>query len=245
MSPFPLPTELIIAIATQLDGQSLVRFKSVRASSLPSLSSASYLAGSFFGLTSHYQTCKVFRDIVSQTPSLQYALALAARGLCDGPPSHVTVLSRLELVEAYEEAWRTFSWSEHLTLELPPPHEAPYVSGGALVLPICEVVGGVRSFVVQSIPSPLRGIPERHWRIDFDFVVLCFIIDATQDLLAVMPRHDTTTFVLSLFTSHAHIPTGITMQRTCAHSVHWSATLPLCQWGSPSFGSFPISLNGE
>jgi len=62
----------------------------------------------------------VFRDTVtgSQTP-LQYALALAARRLCDGLPSHIAVLSRPELVEAYEEAWRMFSWSEHLTLELP------------------------------------------------------------------------------------------------------------------------------
>jgi len=31
------------------------------------------------------------------------------------------VLSRLELVEAYEEAWRKFSWSEHLTLRSPLP----------------------------------------------------------------------------------------------------------------------------
>lgn len=34
--------------------------------------------------------------------------------------------------------------SNHLTLELPPPLEAPCVpgSGGTLVLPICEVGGG-------------------------------------------------------------------------------------------------------
>jgi len=81
-----------------------------------------------------------------------------------------------------------FSWSEHLTLDLPPPYQAPYVSGGALVLHICGAGGGdVRSFFVQSIPSPPRGIPERHWRIDFDFALLCFILDATQDVLAVVP----------------------------------------------------------
>jgi len=115
------------------------------------------------------------------------------------------VLSRLALVKAYEEAGRTFSWSEHLTLELPPPHEAPYVSGGALVLPIREAGGGdLRSFAVQSIPSPLRGIPERHWRIDFDFALLCFILDATQDVLAVVPMHDRTTLVPSFDLSCAY-----------------------------------------
>ena len=109
-------------------------------------------------------------------------------------------------MEAYEEAWRTFSWSEHLTLELPPPHEAPYVSGGALVLPIREAGGEeVRSFVVQSIPSALRGIPERHWRVDFDFVVMCFIIDATQDLLAVVSRNDKTTLAFLFFLSLTRI----------------------------------------
>jgi hypothetical protein len=171
---------------------------------------------------------------------LQYALTLAEHGLCDGPPSPVTVVNRLELVEAYEEAWRTFSWSEHLTLDIPPPHYTPYISGGALVLPIYEIGGAVRSFFVQSIPSPLRGVPERHWRIDFDFVVRCFILDGTQDLLAVVPRHDGAMTLCPLYFSHVHILTGLAMQRTCVYAVHWPATLPLCQWGSPSFGSFPI-----
>jgi len=59
------------------------------------------------------------------------------------------MLSRLKLVEAYKEAWRMFSWSRHLTLELCPLHEALYISRGALVLPICEVRGGgVRSLIV-------------------------------------------------------------------------------------------------
>jgi len=168
--------------------------------------------------------------------------APAARKLCDGRPSHVTVLSRLELVEAFEEVWRMFSWSEHLTLELPPLHEAPCVSGGALVLPIYEARRGEATyFVVQSIPSPPHGTPERHWRIGFDFVVLCFVIDATQDLSAVGPRHDITALVHSfcLLCAYTH---RLIMQRTCARAVNWSA---LDQWGSPSFGNFPIHFNGK
>ena len=225
MSPLHrLPTELIIAIATRLDARSLVYFKSVR-SGFPSLP---FTVRSAL-LTLLRQTCKVFRDVVSQTPSLLYALALAARELCDGPPSPVTVVSRLELVEAYEEAWRTFSWSKHLTLELPPPHEAPYVSGGTLVLPVCDMGEAViRSFVVQLIPSPLRGVPERRWQIDFDFVVCCFVIDATQDLLVVVPRHDAATLMSSLL-SHEHILTMTLMQRTCARAVDRSAACAFCQ----------------
>jgi len=164
---------------------------------------------------------------------LQYSLALAEHGLCDGPPSPVTIVNRLELVEAYEEAWRTFSWSKHLTLDLPPPHQAPYVSGGTLVLPIYDIGGVVRSFVVQSIPSPLRGVPERHSRIDFDFVVRCFIVDGTQDLLAVVPRHDGAPmrFVSSLSLSCAY---------THESSLPCSVLVRALSTGRPH----PLSANG-
>jgi hypothetical protein len=132
-------------------------------------------------------------------------LALAARGLCDGPPSPVTAASRLELLEAYDEAWRTFSWRDHLMLELPFPHQAPYVSGDTLVLPVYGMSGMIRSFVMQSIPSPLRGTRGRQWQIDFDFSVDPFIIDATQDLLVVVPSHDTQKLVSSASLPHVHL----------------------------------------
>jgi hypothetical protein len=128
-------------------------------------------------------------------------LALAARGLCDGPPSSVSAASRLERVEAYDEAWRTFSWKEHIVLELPYPHQAPYVSGDTLVLPIHGMKGDIRSFLMQSIPSPLRGVQGKQWQIDFDFFVDPFVIDAPQDLLVVVPRHETKKSVSSGFSS--------------------------------------------
>jgi hypothetical protein len=99
-------------------------------------------------------------------------------------------MSRFELLKVHEGAWLTFSWSEHLALDIPYPHTAPCVSGGTVVLPVYER-RGVRSFVVQTIPSPLRGVPNQHWQIELDFFVQPFIVDATQDLLAVVPRHDT------------------------------------------------------
>lgn len=101
-------------------------------------------------------------------------------------------------MKAYDEAWRTFSWSEHLVLELPYPHQAPYVSGDTLVLPVHEMKGVIRSFIMQSIPSPLRGVPGRQWRIDFDFFVEPFVIDAMQDLLVGVPRDDRKKSVFSL-----------------------------------------------
>jgi hypothetical protein len=200
-----LPNELIIEIAARLDAPSLVRFESVRPFVLPSFPHSTIQLISC-------QTCKALQDIVSQTPALEYVLALAARGLCDGPPSPTTPASRLERVKAYDQAWHTFSWSEHLILELPYPHQAPYVSGDTLVLPVHdhEMKGVIRSFIMQSIPSPLRGISGRRWRIDFDFFVEPFVIDATQDLLVAVPRHDSEKLVPSLPFPHVRLLTGPT-----------------------------------
>ena len=96
-------------------------------------------------------------------------LALAARGLCDEPPSPIAAKSRLELLKAHEEAWHTFSWTEHLTLDIHYSHSHPYVSAGTLVLPN-RGNQGVKLFVVHSIPSPLRGVPGRRWQIELGFL---------------------------------------------------------------------------
>jgi len=48
----------------------------------------------------------------------------------------------------------------------------------------------------------------------------------------------------SPFISYARILMSFSIQRTCARAVHWSVALPPCQWGSPSFGRFPVPLNG-
>lgn len=172
-------------------------------------------------------------------------LALAARGLCDGPPSAVSSAGRLELVEAYDEAWRTFSWRDYIVLELPYPYQAPYVSGDTLLLPVHGVRGVVMSFVMQSIPSPLRGVPGRQWQIDFDFFVDPFVIDATQDLLAAVPRHDAQRLVVPVSLPHAHCAHGLATQHTFACAIYWSATSPFRQRRGASFRTFPVSRFGE
>lgn len=138
---------------------------------------ACLLSGSFSHSLVHFgtgqpqiQACKAFRDIVSQSTSLQYALRTGHVMV----RRHVTVLSWLELVEAYLEAWRTFScFVERVPhVELPSLLKSPVLLWQSFIPPIYEFGGEVRSFVVQFISSSLSGIPERHWRIALDFVVL-------------------------------------------------------------------------
>ena len=58
------------------------------------------------------------------------------------------------------------------------------------MLPVYYGRTGVRSFVVQSIPSLLCGVPDWYWQIELDFFVGPFIVDVAQDLLAVVTMHD-------------------------------------------------------
>jgi hypothetical protein len=62
---------------------------------------------------------------------------------------------------------------------------------------------------MQSNPLPLRGVSGWQWRIDFDFFVELFVIDATQDLLVAVPRRDSNKLVSSL-SFHVHLLTGFT-----------------------------------
>jgi hypothetical protein len=151
-------------------------------------------------------------------------------------------MSRFESLRAHEEAWHTFSWSEHLALDIPYPHTAPCVSGGTVVVPVYER-RGVRSFLVQTIPSPLRGVPNRRWEIELDFFVQPFILDATQDLLAVVPEHDANRLV-GFFTISPYLFTYLLTRVnypaacSCAHYLQVSHTpsLPMrgfFVWRSP------------
>ena len=155
--------------------------------------------------------------------------------------AHVTVLSRLVLVGAYEGAWRTFSWSEHLTLDLPPPYKVPYISAGPLR---CLSVrsGEVRSSVVLSVPSRLREIPECHCcRINFDLALLFFNIDATQDSLAVVPRHNNTTLMPPFYPSCGYTHQLYHPADLCARCPLVSRT-PSLQMGKSFFWKLPNTL---
>jgi hypothetical protein len=139
-------------------------------------------------------------------------------------------MSQFELLKAHEEAWRTFSWSEHLALDLPYSPIAPSVSPGTPVLPVYHGRTRVRSFVERSIPSPSRGVPGRSLA---DFFVGPFIVDAAKDLLAVVPTHDAKRSVnsfavsLSLVSDHELLPYSLLM--CTRHTIYWSVTRLVCQ----------------
>ena len=101
--------------------------------------------------------------------------------MVDGPPGNLTASERLELLRRYEASWKNIEWSEH--------HTIPFPEGMAW-----EFYGNVwghsnsgnDAIDFVQLPSRLRGIPLRQWTLRFDFDVLDFSMDPSQDLLVTV-----------------------------------------------------------
>ena len=105
----------------------------------------------------------------------------------DNPLSTLTRAEKLPLLRQYEKAWDNF------TME-----GGPYTRQMTPILdgPAWELAGGViaqsagpTSVEFTQLPSTVRGITEKVWKIDLDFDLRDFTIDPGQDLLvAVQPK---------------------------------------------------------
>lgn len=90
----------------------------------------------------------------------QYKIELAAAGMEDGPSSTLTSAERLRVLKAHQEAWDKLAWTSR--------EEVPMHQGG-----VWELYGGVlaqgdgsRTLAFKQLPSAIRGIEEREWRIE-------------------------------------------------------------------------------
>ncbi|KAI0821790.1 hypothetical protein BC628DRAFT_800527 [Trametes gibbosa] len=131
------------------------------------------------------QVCRLFRDTMDQDVRVQYKIELAAAGMEDGPSSALTVADRLRMLKARQEAWHKLEWTSR--------SEMPMAQGG-----VWELYGGVlaqgegaRTLVFRQLPSNIRGIEEREWRIeDVGVDIRDFGMDPAQDLLVIVENRE-------------------------------------------------------
>lgn len=99
----------------------------------------------------------------------------------DGPPGHHTLKERLDMLRAHQDAWNSLSWSSEETIPIA-QGRCWELNGGILAQSDSQ-----SSIEFRQLPSALRGIKSREWKIDnFDFDVADFAIDPSQDLLVVI-----------------------------------------------------------
>lgn len=130
------------------------------------------------------RVCKTLRNVVGTSLPLRYTIALAARGMCDGTNTSVSLAERLEKLERYELAWRELAWKESLRFELPALCRHVYQADGYLLIVNSEAT----SVRVARLPSPLRGAPyvEYNWSAPLGLLERrgTVLMDPSQDLVA-------------------------------------------------------------
>ncbi|KAI0295663.1 hypothetical protein B0F90DRAFT_1927449 [Multifurca ochricompacta] len=131
-------------------------------------------------------TSRRLRDIISNSMVLQYHIRLAASGMRDGPSSEVSTRERMAALEKYNEAWRELAWSSYDTIDIP-ASGMPQISDGFVV----SFSDDRKSLTVRQLPSKLRRLGGRTWTLEFGFIIVGFAIDASQDLLVLVPISDT------------------------------------------------------
>ncbi|KAI0056509.1 hypothetical protein BV25DRAFT_1903191 [Artomyces pyxidatus] len=157
-----LPVELTIKVFLKLDSQSLLSVQ---------------------------LTCCRLHDIITQSLHLQYAVELAAAGLCDNPGDQMPVAVRLDALKRYERGWNDLSQllpplSPTTLLPQPGNSDTHILSGNVLA---CIDAGEEPNTVsALLIPSNLRGIAHRRWSLTFQFTAHDLIFDALQDLLILV-----------------------------------------------------------
>ncbi|KAI0649960.1 hypothetical protein C8Q79DRAFT_941783 [Trametes meyenii] len=127
------------------------------------------------------QSCSFLKDVMDDDKRLQYHIELAAAGMEDGPPSTLTAAERLQILRTRQAAWDKLAKTSR--------EEVPMLEGG-----VWELHGGVlaqgegsRTLVLKQLPSAIRGIESREWRIeDLGVNMRDFGMDPAQDLLVVI-----------------------------------------------------------
>jgi hypothetical protein len=133
------------------------------------------------------QTCHALKDVITNSVSLRYKLALCEYGMCDGPRNGLSKAEKLGLLTAYVSAWGKIDSDKPEEVELFTGLGYPLdVSGNTLVFykPMAQnkVPGPHRELVVCRAPSAIRRIELAHWVLTVPFGITDICIDASQDL---------------------------------------------------------------
>ncbi|KAI9450442.1 hypothetical protein BJY52DRAFT_178769 [Lactarius psammicola] len=127
-------------------------------------------------------TSRRLRSIISGSLLLQYHIRLAASGMHDGSLSNASTAERMAALRAYTDAWRDLAWSAYDKIDIP-GSAMPQFSDGV----VAYLSDDRRALTVHQLPSKLRRLAAHRWTLEFDFVIARFTLDATQDLLALVP----------------------------------------------------------
>jgi hypothetical protein len=122
-------------------------------------------------------------DIICSSISLRYSLELAANGMKRGHDSYLGKTHCLEMLAAHETAWRTLSWSESAPVDLLIGWGEPISVSGNVICLRSKLGTHCQELLLLRVPSKLRNVTMKYWRLQLPHDVQDVCIDPGQDLL--------------------------------------------------------------
>ena len=95
-----------------------------------------------------------------------------------GDHSEIQLADRVERAERYVKAWRALEFSEET--QIPFGGNLWEIARGVVA---CTTSAGSGEISFTQLPSPLRDIERKTWRLTLEHVPRDFTIDPSQDLL--------------------------------------------------------------
>ncbi|KAI0301219.1 hypothetical protein B0F90DRAFT_361047 [Multifurca ochricompacta] len=190
--------------------------------------------------------CRHLHGIISNSIVLQYHILLAASGMCDGPPSEVSTAERMAALQTYNTAWRELTWSSYDTIDIP-EYNDPQFSNGVIV----TISNYGKSLTVHRLPSKLRRVEACEWTLTFDFGIAEFIMDASQDLLALIPFDNVEADVFLILTLSNGQPHPLAMPRNSNKRRKQSSALAIelydsdYKWSRIRFTHGQMNIHGD
>ncbi|KAN0102429.1 hypothetical protein V8E52_011953, partial [Russula decolorans] len=130
------------------------------------------------------RTCRWVYDIISRSISLRYILELAANGMQRGSCSpSLGKMQCLEMLAAYETAWRTLLWTGSTSVDTLIGWGEPVSVSGNVICFLSNSRMPRKELLLLRAPSKLRNVVGKTWRIQLPHDTEDVCIDATQDLL--------------------------------------------------------------
>ena len=130
-------------------------------------------------------------DVISRSVCLRYSLELTANGMKRGSYSCLGERQCLDMLAAHETAWRTLSWSENSPVDLPVGWGEPVSVSGNIICFRSKMDPPHEQLLVLRVPSKLRAVTMKSWRLQLPYDVKDVCIDSGQDLLLYQHGYDT------------------------------------------------------
>jgi len=128
-----LPEEIIVKILEWCDFKGVLACQLVR-EALSSIDTVDEPRLSHPSPHPYAQTCRALRDVIANSTSLHYKLALAEHGMCDGPSSAQSTAEKFDLLTAHAAAWQNLDSARPEKADLLVGWSAPRAVSGNIII---------------------------------------------------------------------------------------------------------------